>query len=372
MSHRKERKENDCLNCGAVVYGKFCHICGQENIEPKESFWNLFTHFVYDITHFDGKFFSTVKLLILKPGFLSREYINGRRNSYLNPIRMYVFTSAFFFIFFFSVYKTDNYVKGDGKKATAAEVIKSLQKKKVKLEEKLSDASILPTVKKGLLAEYAVLQGDLLLISRDSTKVDSVKTTKDNLLVTIGGKSANFKTLEAYDSAQLALHPNKRDGWVNNILNKKNIELQAKYGNDGRTFLKIVFDKFMHTFPQLLFISLPVFALMLKLIYFRRKNFYYGDHGIYAVHVYCAMFIIIFVQMILSKLEALPSFDWISFPLAVSFIYMFWYIYKSMRNFYQQSRLKTILKYFFLFWIYTMMMTLLFIIFFTISIFTIK
>ncbi|RYY15778.1 MAG: DUF3667 domain-containing protein, partial [Chitinophagaceae bacterium] len=89
MSHSKERSEKDCLNCGTIVQGRFCQVCGQENIEPKETLWGLVSHFFQDITHFDGKFFSTGKLLIRRPGFLPKEYISGRRARYLHPIRMY-------------------------------------------------------------------------------------------------------------------------------------------------------------------------------------------------------------------------------------------------------------------------------------------
>lgn len=103
MSHAKERKETDCLNCGAEVKGRFCHICGQENIETRETLWGLITHFVYDIVHFDGKFFSTLRHLLFRPGFVSLQYVQGRRASYIHPIRMYVFTSALFFIVFFSI-----------------------------------------------------------------------------------------------------------------------------------------------------------------------------------------------------------------------------------------------------------------------------
>ena len=102
MSHAPERLEKNCLNCGATVMGRYCHVCGQENVKPKESFWHLVTHFFNDVTHFDGKFFTTLKDLLLKPGFLSKEYMIGRRNSYLNPVRMYVFTSAIFFLLFFT------------------------------------------------------------------------------------------------------------------------------------------------------------------------------------------------------------------------------------------------------------------------------
>lgn len=100
MSHLPQRKEKNCLNCGATVIGKYCHNCGQENIEPKESVWQLVTHFFNDTAHFDGKFFSTLKNLLFKPDFLSKEYIKGRRATYLNPVRMYLFTSFIFFLIF--------------------------------------------------------------------------------------------------------------------------------------------------------------------------------------------------------------------------------------------------------------------------------
>ncbi|HRO68985.1 MAG TPA: DUF3667 domain-containing protein [Chitinophagaceae bacterium] len=111
MSHRPERKEKDCLNCGTIVQGKYCHVCGQENTEPKESFWGMVSHFFNDITHFDGKFFTTLRVLLTRPGFLSAEYMRGRRMSYLNPVRMYVFTSALFFLIFFSIRNPDEGVK---------------------------------------------------------------------------------------------------------------------------------------------------------------------------------------------------------------------------------------------------------------------
>ncbi|MCW3112565.1 MAG: hypothetical protein JWR18_961 [Segetibacter sp.] len=69
MSHFKERKEKNCLNCNAQVQGRYCQVCGQENVEPKETFGHLVTHLIYDITHLDGKFFSSLKYLLFKPGF---------------------------------------------------------------------------------------------------------------------------------------------------------------------------------------------------------------------------------------------------------------------------------------------------------------
>ena len=116
-------------------------MCGQENLEPKETVWHLVNHFFEDITHFDGKFFSTVKYLITKPGFLSKEYMQGRRASYLNPIRMYVFTSAIFFVVLFSLTNAEKIMKLDEKPDNeSAKGVKDWQKQKTRLQGELNAA----------------------------------------------------------------------------------------------------------------------------------------------------------------------------------------------------------------------------------------
>ncbi|MBO9681745.1 MAG: DUF3667 domain-containing protein [Flavisolibacter sp.] len=99
MSHQRERKEKNCLNCRTTVIGRYCHICGQENVETRESFWSLAKHFLFDILHFDGKFWHTLKYLIIRPGFVARQYCEGKRNSYLHPIRMYLLHPLYFFFY---------------------------------------------------------------------------------------------------------------------------------------------------------------------------------------------------------------------------------------------------------------------------------
>lgn len=103
MSHQPLRKENDCLNCGTEVLGRFYHLCGQENSITHQGFWLLANHFVYDILHFDGKFFRTVGLLFSHPGFVAKEYGAGKPRRFLDPIRMHLFTSAVFFLAFLIV-----------------------------------------------------------------------------------------------------------------------------------------------------------------------------------------------------------------------------------------------------------------------------
>jgi hypothetical protein len=98
MSHKIYRKETNCLNCGAEVTGKFCPNCGQENLETKENFFHLAGHFISDYFHYDSKFFRSLVPLFTKPGFLTREYWDGKRVHYIHPLRLFFFITILFII----------------------------------------------------------------------------------------------------------------------------------------------------------------------------------------------------------------------------------------------------------------------------------
>ncbi len=368
MSHLPERKEKACLNCGAAIYGRFCHVCGQENIEPKESFWHLVAHFMYDITHFDGKFFSTLKYLLFKPGFLSHEYLRGRRADYLHPIRMYVFTSALFFLIFFSFFQLKEGIKVNEAKPTAARLLKKLEKKRLNLTESLNDSMPL-IAQKGIQVAIEASDSDIALIKRDTTAQDRLQTINTSTFNILGEtkKDTIYKTVEAYDSMQLVLPASRRDNFLERRFARQKIHLKEKYHGDGKAIWNAILDKFKHLFPQMLFTSLPLFALLLQLLYVRKKNFFYVNHVVYAIHLYCGTFIIILAAMASTGLlHLLGNADpgWLSgiFELAG-----FFYWYKSMRNFYEQRRGKTILKYLLVLFLSLIIMILLFTIFFIFS-----
>ncbi len=367
MSHLAERKEKNCLNCGAEVQGRYCHICGQENIEPKESFWHLVTHFLYDITHFDGKFFSTLKYLLFRPGFLSHEYLRGRRASYLHPIRMYVFTSAFFFLIFFSAHKEEDAVKIDVKKETAAQVLKKLEKRKKGLSEDLQDS--MPDLAKNAIRKgIEAVNRDIEAVKKDSTAKDRLESESSNFAVFGGNdKTVSYETVAQYDSAQKKMPEGKRPGFILGKIERQNIYLKEKYHNDQKAIWTAILNKFRHLVPQMLFVSLPFFALILQLLYVRRKSIYYVNHVVYTIHLYCATFIIILLGMGIEYLAGFAGKDaagWtgLFFTLAGLF-----YWYKALRNFYGQGRGKTILKYCIALFLALILMTLIFILFFIFS-----
>jgi hypothetical protein len=330
VSHSKIRAEKICLNCGTETTGRYCPTCGQENIEPKQSVWHLVTHFFSDITHFDGKFFVTVKDLFAKPGYLSREYIRGRRVSYLDPIRMYIFTSAFFFLIFFSMINVKNIHFGSG-----------VQKEAVPdsaLHELLSKAK---TAKDS--ADILKIQKAVDAIPKDIDSSDTHGYTKLTL------EKSEYTTVAAYDSAEKSLPPAQRDGWLKRKINLKKIELNERYKSERGNLFRELISNYIHNFPKVLFISLPLFALLLKLLYIRRRQFFYVDHGIFSLHLYIFSFLILLILFGIGELRTFSGWSWLNWLIAALIIYSFIYYYKAMRRFYGQGRAKTVFKYILLF-----------------------
>lgn len=401
MSHYHERTEKNCLNCGTQVAGRYCQQCGQENIIARESFWSLLTHFVYDITHFDSKFFGTMKQLLTKPGKLSLEYIQGKRYSQLNPIRMYVFTSAFFFIIFFTLYSTENIGRSEYDKKK--EKLESLKLAKTVLEERplQSTDSIerrtAVTVLGGLEKDIAGLEkevrakeikdsirassGTAVLdsLEKEGVKIPGMKNapeggnqalnfdlTEDSSIVPY--RSSNYESLEAYLRMQKSLPENKRDSWIKKVFVTRIIAASETGKLKGEnTYLKNFLYNLFHSFPKMLFVSLPLFAWFLHLLYRRNKNLFYSDHAIFTIHTYCATFIFLLGTFALSELREATGWGIINLiEVIISFLILF-YLYKGMRKFYGQSRRKTILKFILINILSFFMMSLLLVIFTAIS-----
>lgn len=310
----------------------------------------MVTHFFYDITHFDSSFFHSVNHLIFKPGYLSSEYMKGRRVKYLHPIRMYVFSSALFFLLLFSVFKPDNVVN------TTADLPISPEERALyieRLQKKIDTEG--ETVE--LLSK--------LVKAKDQSQVlkvrDTMRSNGSELVINFTDRP--YKTLKEYDSVQKTLPEAERDGWVMRRLSRKQIEINTEYKDKpdelGKDFAKSI----LHRLPYMLFVSLPLFALILKLVYIRRKQFYYADHGVFTIHLYIFTFLTLMVIFTLDKLDDLIGRDLFSWVWVVLFLGLFFYLYKAMRCFYGQGRGKTFLKFLLVALSSIIMMTVLLLIF---------
>jgi hypothetical protein len=82
--------ERNCLNCGALLTGPYCHECGQ-HAHVHRTLSAFFHDFLHGVLHFEGKIWRTLPLLAWKPGELTRRYIDGQRASFVSPIALFLF-----------------------------------------------------------------------------------------------------------------------------------------------------------------------------------------------------------------------------------------------------------------------------------------
>jgi hypothetical protein len=103
--------EGACLNCGTPLVGSHCHACGQRGHQHK-TLGAFFHDLLHGVLHFEGKIWRTVPMLVWQPGKLTREYIDGRRASYVSPIALFLFTMFLFFAVFNALGTTDKWAEG--------------------------------------------------------------------------------------------------------------------------------------------------------------------------------------------------------------------------------------------------------------------
>lgn len=334
MSHQPERKEKDCLNCGAEVQGRYCQRCGQENIVSQQSFFALVKHFVYDIFHFDGKFFDTLKTLFIKPGLVPAHYIQGKRHRYLDPIRMYLFTSALFFLIFFSTQKFDSGFVGD----TTRYMTKTERyQEAARLFSQFSTTDSIANKKLGLMLDTThTVRIDK--VGRN-TKLDTVYNIKLNNVVY--NMSPVSDTVIFVDGEEAEV----RDNWFNRRIETKWKEYKRQYGDDINLMLDDFSNKFIHWFPYILFVSLPFFALLLKLLYKRQKRFFYSDHAVFTLYHYIFSFLLILVLMAFEGLHDRTKWGFLMWIIGLLSFAWVLYLYLSLKNFYKQSWLRTFWKF---------------------------
>jgi hypothetical protein len=150
---------------------------------------------------------------------------------------------------------------------------------------------------------------------------------------------------------------------------RKRLSVNAKFNGDNKAMLKSFADILLHSLPQVMFVCLPLFALLLKIVYIRRKQFYYVNHAIFSIHFFIftfLLFLLIFGLLKINNSLHLAIFNWLNVLLNIG---IFIYLYKAMRNFYQQRRAKTILKFLLLSLSFVITLVFVFIVFIFLSLF---
>jgi Protein of unknown function (DUF3667) len=314
-----------CLNCGMPLIDVYCAHCGQKKLLHKHSFWHMVLHFIGDYFHYDGKFLLTVKTMFTHAGKITMDFVDGKRARFLNPIQFYFFVSTIFFLFFFTNNNESNKAKVvDG-------IVQEYQNTEIKKPflKNLSD-SVSSAFDEADSTDFAI-------------GLDSKKN-----YISIGKWTPKFPNHQTYLNAQTSLPITQHDSWFKKLVIKQYFKinyLQQK----GVDIEQLYFGKVKQSIPKVLFILLPLFALLLK-VFFKKSNLFYVDHAIHSIHLHSFLFIIILFSSWFLKLPLMGMIlNVFSF---IVFILTCFYFTLSFKNVYQNTWGITIIKQLFLFSIY--------------------
>jgi len=288
-----------CLNCGSKLEttDRFCSHCGQRTKGAKIPLRDFIGDFFQDYFTVDSKFFKSIFLLMIRPGRLTKQFNEGKRKSYIAPLRMYLFTS---FIYFFLLSISVN-----------------------------KDAENMGFAKSNVENQKALILDSLLSANRDTILVSDLKSRIDSIQAE--EQPDSFISVDAEDFG---------GGGIEEFM----YEQVEKANNDPKSFINSLFRVASISF----FFLMPIFALVLWGFHFKR-NAFYVQHLVNALHIHTFGFALLSIYLAISFFTDSETF--IVIPILL-FIYFVW----ALKVVYVQKLVPSIIKaitigfvYFFIF-----------------------
>jgi len=298
-----------CSNCDHPVDGKFCSNCGQSAKDFHRPFFSVVSESIGDALSLDNKFFHTIIPLFVSPGYLTKEFMRGRRARYTPPFRLYLFLTFFAFLLLSHNHRPE----------TDSEKNLTFQNSEGKEVDIMSYIDEVP-----------------------ESIQDSINTSSLN--GTIGVTKTN-------DSISKESVPNKPVHIE--IFNKpvRGNEAIKNLINMWKLNPTLVMDTVFKKLSQSLLFILPVFALFLALFYIRRKH-YLLEHLLISLNFHSFIFVIVIVSelFIMTGIKAIYPFAYYLYFLIPLQLFL------ALKFYYRQSWFKTIIKFFLLSFIYNILL----------------
>src|SRR5438132_1104606 len=316
-----------CENCGAELQGHWCAKCGQPAIDYRRSFRHVIADLLNEFLNWDSKFFATIGLLVVRPWKLTNEFLAGHRVRYVHPLRLYLLASI---LFFFAV----NY----GARGLRFEPGNLSPKDRAELEADLKKGDLPPAAREELEAllrePQAQASPGLISPSPPTTRWPPPASENDKQRQEFG--KIGQRPFVVFDQAK-STTPFER--WIE-------ARAKEKMGEKG-TKMGLFITTLLSNLPYMMLCCIPLFALVLKVLYVRRRIFYI-DHLIYALHIhtffYAGLMLIVLATIGLNRFAPGPIAGWLIALLWIAFVTQ---IFLSIRFVYRQGWFFSIFKFLF-------------------------
>lgn len=295
-----------CKNCETKFSGRFCPECGQSVRDYDKPFSFIFFNFLGDFFAFDMRFFRSFAALLIKPGFLTKEYFEGRRVKYAPPFRIYIFISFILFLLL-QIYTNRGLT--------------------TVLDSSISKNSVFGVDSTSLGLADSILAN--VNVELDSAKLENLNMNID------------LETFRNTTNLRIVL-----DKIAGNLEEKLDVETDAKEKVKLKEYIRLcrspeqAVAKILELMSWAFFLLLPIFALILKLFYVRRHQ-NYMRHLIFSIHIHSFIFlvfaILVGLYLIFSgNLETVSTILFFAVPV---------YFILALKKFYGQKIGKVIVKF---------------------------
>lgn len=317
--------DDPCRNCGDPTRGEFCPGCGQRKVDVQVSVRDLVGDFLEDQFGVDQRTPNTLLALLLRPGFLTREYLDGRIVRYLRPLKLYLVSSLVLFLLvgFVSTRGMASMSFGGGDPTAGFGA---------------AGDSVATQVAQGFRDAMAG-------VPPAPPPADTPADTSTDALV-----ASPADTVPGAEAEPAADAPTSWLGSVDVNTGSQRLDalVQSRAERLGRMAPEDAVRELVRTFigyvPTLMFLLLPVFAGLLKLLYFR-SPLYYAEHFIFVLHTHAFVFGTFSLAIVAGQAG-------VNFLPPLLLLWSGLYILLAMRKVYGQSWRKTALKYWTLGWLY--------------------
>lgn len=297
--------------------------------------WELTRDMVGDIADLDSRIWRSLIPLLLKPGHLTADYLQGRRARYMPPFRMYLVLSILFFLLMSVFHDSDTFIDDGVVSIDSEEQLdqEQLDRAHKTLAEAAKENADNPEVAKKL----AEIRDSLPPSASDNVTIPPVEDDEnDDRSVE---EKCNEANIEIGDDFMPWISEEEAEAKARQICRKV-------VGDRGKSLL----SGLQENFPTMLFIFLPVIALVLKGLYPLSRR-YYVEHLLFVIHFHAFVFLVLILELLIVELAATIQFPTWPFTTVLS-LYLPYYLYRSMRRVYGQSRGATLYKYVLLLFFY--------------------
>jgi len=308
--------------------GPFCAQCGQAAVDYRRSFRHIIVDVLDSFLNWDSKFFATIGWLIARPWLLTNQFLAGHRVRYVHPLRLYLLVSI---LFFFVVNYWAKSIHADPSKISSDD--------RADIAAELNDPDIPPAVKARIRSA---------LDAKGRTQPEAQTSPSPAATVTPRPSASTSPSPAASpsppgDFGPMVQFDNKPPSTAfERWLEQRAKEKMGEHGSKMALFIATLFSNL----PYMMLCCIPLFALVLKVLYVRKRVFYI-DHLVYALHIhsfaYLAVMLIVLITIGLNRSIPGAFAGWIIAALWITFATQ---IFLSIRRVYRQGWFFTIFKFF--------------------------